>query len=457
MKRSLKPSPVTRVLARRLAALAFEDLPPSVVDRAKACLLDWIGAALCGSNSPTARIALRAVRRIAGRGRATLVGARLTAGAFGAAFYNGAVAAVDEIDDVHQEASLHPGIVVIPAALAMAEGEGASGRRLLTAVVAGYDMAVRVARAAGPSHYATWHTTGTCGTFGAAAAAGSILGLDPTTMAMALGLAGTQAAGLWESLNDTATMAKHLHSAKAASSGILAALLAREGLRGSPNILEGPKGFLAAASEASPDDLKRLTANFGRPFLITRNFFKRYACCRAAFEGVDVIERLRETEPGALDAIRQITVTMKPNRLWLIGNTKPATAFDAKFSLPFCMALMAHAGRVAAADFTAANRCDPAIRRLMRKVTLVADPACPVKARIEIRFRGKKAPLVAESVCRSPQIPDVAKKFTETLTPLTPQHRIEELLAVVDRLDRMRSLTELSRLLAAPLTRRLPR
>jgi 2-methylcitrate dehydratase PrpD len=453
----MNPPPVTRVLARRVAALAFDDLPRSVVDHAKACLLDWIGAALCGSSSPTAAIALTAVRQIADHGRATLVGARQTSGTFGAAFYNGAVAAVDEIDDVHQEASLHPSIVVIPAALAMAEGERASGRRLLTAVVAGYEMVVRVARAAGPSHYAHWHTTGTCGTFGAAAAAGSILGLDPAAMTMALGLAGTQAAGLWESLNDTATMAKHLHSAKAASSGILAGLLAREGLRGSPSILEGPKGFLAAAAEASPEDLKRLTVGFGRPFLITRNFFKRYACCRAAFEGVEVIERLRETDPVAVEAIQQITVTMKPSRLWLVSKANPATAYDAKFSLPFCMALMAHTGRVAAPDFTAANRRDPAIRRFMQRIALAADPACPVKARIEVRFRGERAPLVAEPVCRPPQLPDVARKFAETLTPLMPRRRIEQVLAAVDRLDRLPSLTELSRLLAAPLTRRLPR
>jgi 2-methylcitrate dehydratase PrpD len=453
----MKSLSATRILARRMAGLTFDDLPRPVVDHAKVCLLDWIGAALCGSNSPTAAIALCAVRQIAGRGRATLVGARQGACSFGAAFYNGAVGAVDEIDDVHQDASLHPGSVVVPAALAMAEGQRASGQRLLTAVVAGYDMVVRVARAAGPSHYAHWHTTGTCGTFGAAAAAGSILGLDPAVMTMALGLAGTQAAGLWESLNGEATMAKHLHSAKAASSGILAALLAREGFQGSPTILEGPKGFLAAASEATSADLQRLTAHVGRPFLIMRNFFKRNACCRAAFEGVEAIERLRETDPSALAAIRHITVTMKPARLWLVRNNNPKTAFDAKFSLPFCMALMALRGRVSAGDFTAENLRDPAIRRFMRKVVLAADPACPVKARIEIRFRGEKAPLVEEPVCRSPRLPAVARKFKETLTPLAPQRRIEQLLAVVDQLDRASSLTDLSRLLAAPLTRRLPR
>jgi 2-methylcitrate dehydratase PrpD len=447
----------TRILARRTAALSFDNLPRPVVDRAKACLLDWIGSALCGSASPTAAFARDAIRQMAGKGPATLVGARQAVSPFGAAFYNGAASAVDEIDDVHEEASLHPSIVVVPAALAMAEGQGASGRRLITAVVAGYDMVVRVARAAGPSHYAYWHTTGTCGTFGAAAAAGSILSLDASAMTMALGLAGTQAAGLWESLNGEATMAKHLHSAKAASSGILAALLAQEGFRGSPTILEGPKGFLAASSEATPEELKRLTAGFGRPFLITRNFFKRYACCRAGFEGVEVIERLRVADRRTLESIRRITVTMKPQRLWLIRNRNPVTPFEAKFSLSFCMGLMALRGRVSAGDFTAANLRDPAIRRFMQKIALIADPACPVKARIEIQYRGGTAPRLEEPVCRSPELPDVVRKFVETLCPLMPRARIERLLGAVDRLDQMKSLTELGRLLAAPTTRRLVR
>jgi 2-methylcitrate dehydratase PrpD len=398
-----------------------------------------------------------AVGRTAGPGRATLVGAAARATAFGAALYNGAVAAVDEIDDVHQDASLHPGSVVVPAALALAEERGASGRRLLTALVAGYEVVSRVARAAGPSHYAFWHTTGTCGTFGAAAAAGSLLDLDASAMTMALGLAGTQAAGLWEGLNETATTAKHLHSGKAASSGILAALLAREGFQGAPAILEGPKGFLAASSQSGPEELRRLTAGFGTPFLITRNFFKRYACCRAAFEGIEVVERLRETDPAALDAVRRITVTMKPGRLWLVRRTHPATPSEAKFSQAFCMALMAVRGRVTPADFTRAALQDPAIRRVMRKIVLTADPACPVKARIELEFRDRRAPLRLEPVCAPPDREAVRKKFVETLAPLLPRPRIERLLLAVDRVDRMDSLAVLSRLLAAPPTRRLER
>jgi 2-methylcitrate dehydratase PrpD len=444
----------TRLLGRRVAGLTFEDLPSHVVAHAKACVLDWIGSAVSGSTSPTAAITLRSVRALAGGGRATLVGAASGSRSFGAAFYNGAVAAVDEIDDVHEDASLHPGIGVIPAALALAEERGVSGRRLLTAVVAGYDVVVRVARAAGPSHYVFWHTTGTCGTFGAAAAAGSILGLDPAAMTMALGLAGTQAAGLWESLNDTATMAKHLHSAKAASSGVLSAVLARDGFTGSSSILEGAKGFLAASSKAGPEDLARLTAAFGRPFLITRNFFKRYACCRACFEGIEAIERLRETGDADLEAIRRITITMRPHRLWLVGVRNPATTSDAKFSLPFCMALMALKGRVSSREFTEANLRDPAIRRFMRKIALVTDPACPSKAVIAIQFRAETATLRSEPVCRSLELDAVARKFVETMTPLLQRPRIERLLTAVDCLDRVKSLAALGRLLATPPTRR---
>jgi 2-methylcitrate dehydratase PrpD len=249
-------------------------------------------------------------------------------------------------------------------------------------------------------------------------------------------------------------MAKHLHSAKAASSGVLAAVLAREGFHGSPSILEGPKGFLASSSEAGPEDLRRLTAAFGRPFLITRNFFKRYACCRACFEGIEAIERLRETGSSDPEAIRRITVTMKPHRLWLVGVRNPATPSDAKFSLSFCMALMALKGQVSPREFTVENLRDPAIRRFMRKIALVPDPACPSKAVIGIQLREETAALQSEPVCRSLDLDAVARKFVETMIPLLDRSRIEKLLTAVDRLDRLESLAGLGRLLATPPKRR---
>jgi 2-methylcitrate dehydratase PrpD len=272
-------------------------------------------------------------------------------------------------------------------------------------------------------------------------------------MTMALGLAGTQAAGLWESLNGEATMAKHLHGGRAASSGVLAALLARDGFRGSPSILEGAKGFLAAASTAGPEERRGVTARYGRPFLITRNFFKRYACCRAAFEGIQAVETLRERGAAPAEAIRRITVTMRPQRLWLVGVTHPTTVSDAKFSQAFCMALMAIRGRVSAREFTADALRDPAIRRFMRRVVLAPDPACPVKARIAIEFEGGGSPEVVEPVCRPPDSEGVRRKFMETVSPRLGRSRTERLLGAVDRLDRSGSPVELSRILAAPFKR----
>ncbi|HSC70749.1 MAG TPA: MmgE/PrpD family protein, partial [Candidatus Methylomirabilis sp.] len=283
------PDEPTRTLASFVADTGNSDLPEEARQRAKDCILDWIGGAFAGKGSPTDRSMEPLVRELGGRGRATLVGTGARAAPPLAALYNGTISAVMEIDDVHELVSLHPGIGVIPAALAVAEAAGSSGRELLAAVVLGYDVAVRVARAAGASHYAHWHSTGTCDTFGAAASAGRLLRLDAERLLMALGLAGTQAAGLWESINASAVSAKHLHSGKAAFNGILSVLLARQGMRGSPTILEGPKGFLAAASRATDQDRASLTQDLGSPFLILGSFFKKYACCKACIEGIDGI------------------------------------------------------------------------------------------------------------------------------------------------------------------------
>jgi 2-methylcitrate dehydratase PrpD len=437
---------LTRKLAAFVARTRHDDFPDDVADRARACLLDWIGSAFSGTGSATARIGAELIRGNRGRRAATLVGASLSAPPAEAALYNGMVSAVTEIDDVHEEASLHTGIGVIPAALAAAESTGASGKDLLSAVILGYDVAGRIARAAGPSHYAFWHTTGTCDTFGAAAAAGKVLGLDEEALAMALGLAGTQAAGLWESLNEDAVMAKHLHSGKAAFNGVLSAQLAGAGFRGSGTIIEGEKGFLASSSKATEEDRRRLAAAFGRPFLITRNFFKRFACCRAAFEGMEAIEACLKEDGFSAGGIRNITVTMKPNRLWLVHVRTPRSVYEAKFSQPFCMALVAARGTAWLHDFTEENLRDPEIRSFMARVRLVADPGCSVKARIEFSLRGGRT-IVKEPVCRSLDARGVREKFIMNMAPILGRRKVDRLIDCVNRLDDLEAIEPLSKLL----------
>ena len=436
----------TRALAAFVAKTRDEDLAHADRERVKACLLDWIGAALSGKRSHTDRSLMPVIARLGGRGRATLVGRRVGVPTPIAALYNGTVAAVTEIDDVHDLVSLHPGIGVIPAALAVAEEAGASGRSLLTAIVLGYDIAVRVARAAGESHYRLWHSTGTCTGFGAAAAAGKLLGLDRESLCMALGLAGTQAAGLWESLTTVAVSAKHLHSGKAAFHGVLSALLARHGLRGSPTILEGPRGFLAATAQAGPGDVATLTADLGTPFLIGRNFFKRYACCKACIEGIDGIRSLL-AQPGLGSAdLDRIVVDLIPDNYRLVHNPAPATPEEAKFSIQFCLALAAVTGGADVRDFSKPMLHDPRILAWMKKVEVRSAPGLPVRARLTA-YRSDGGTASVEPRLRSLEPGEVRDKFRDVARPLLGARATEALVDAVDRLDSARSLHALTHLL----------
>jgi 2-methylcitrate dehydratase PrpD len=436
----------TERLARFVAGFRYADLGPAVRERAKACVLDWIGCALAGIGSPTDRALQAVLRAVGGRGPASLIGAGRSASSLDAALYNGALSAVGEIDDVHELVSLHPATGILPAALATAEQVGASGQRFLAAVVAGYDVAVRVACAAGESHYRFWHSTATCTTFGAAAAAGKLLGLDAAGLATALGLAGTQAAGLWESINTSAVAAKHLHSGKAAASGVLAAWLARHGLAGSHTILEGAQGFLAAMSQAGPEARAGLTADLGRPFLISRNFFKRHACCKACIDGIDGILALMRRHDLRPQDVRTVTATLRAENARLVGNPEPGDPYAAKFSLPFCMALAALTGTAGPHQFTRQALRDRRVRAWMRKVEVRGGPAPAPRARLEVDC-GERGRFSVEPAIRSLTPPEVREKFHEVVAALLTPARAAAIQDAVERLDRLPDLTLLTSLI----------
>src|SRR5579872_1652534 len=264
------PEAVTRLLAETLAALRPEDMPPEVRAATRRAVLDWLGSALAGSIEPPARMAQRVAAQFGASVEATVFGAG-RASAPAAAFANGVASHILELDDVHKGSTLHGAAPIIPAALAVAEREHSTGERFLLAVAVGYEAALRVGEAVNPSHYRFWHPTGTAGTFGAAAAAASLLGLDAGQTRDALGSAGTQAAGLWE-FNADGAMSKHLHPGKAAMDGVLSADLARAGFSGASRILEGDRGFFRAMSERY--DASRITDGLGSRWKIAENCFK---------------------------------------------------------------------------------------------------------------------------------------------------------------------------------------
>lgn len=248
-------------LAEFLAGLRFERLPEPTVTRTQGLFLDWVGATLGGVEQPPTR-SLAAFARAMGptTGRSEVLPGRRMSSPFFAALVNGAASHAIEQDDLHDASVVHAGTVVFPAALAVAQDIGASGRAFISAAVAGYEAATRVGRFLGRSHYRGFHATGTAGTFGAAAAVASLLGADARTMVSAFGSAGTQAAGLWEFMEDGAD-SKPLHAAKAASNGLLSAYIAESGLRGTAAILEGRRGL--GATMSSDVDPSALTTGLG--------------------------------------------------------------------------------------------------------------------------------------------------------------------------------------------------
>ncbi len=436
----------TKKLSAFIVETDYERISQEVIERAKICFLDWIGSAYSGTSSFTDRLMHHWIKERGGMRISTLIGSKYLVPPEQAALYNGMISAVMEIDDVHEEASIHAGIGVIPAALAAAEYARSSGRELIASIVIGYDISVRVARAAGLPHHHFWHPTGTCNTFGAAAAAGRLLHLDEERLTMALGLSGTQAAGLWESINVEAIMAKHLHSGKASSNGLFSALLARDGFKGSARVIEGERGFLTSSSKATEQDMIRVTEDFGNPFLLMKNFFKRYACCRVCFEGIEGIQQILDSHHLHYQDVEKIIVTMNPMRTWMVGNEDPKDIYEAKFSLPFCMALMAVKGNASLLQFTEENLHHPVVKEVMGKVKLLSDTDMPKKARVEVICKDG-ARFTVEPLCRSLSLEEVREKFIRNMTPLLRQRHIQEILSFNENLEKIEDMREFTHLL----------
>ncbi len=349
----------------------YDAFSADALDMAKLCFLDWLGSVYAGKGSRPAVAILLVAESLGGNPEATLIPDGSQSSAFMAALVNSAASHVVELDDLHKGSILHPAAAVIPAALAMAEREGASGQELLTAIVIGYEVAIRAGEAMGPSHYQFWHTTGTCGTFGAAAAAGKILGLSKPELVMALGTAGTQAAGLWEFLVDGA-MSKQLHPAKAAADGILSALLAEQGFTAASRIFEGEKGF--AQAMAKECDLDRLIKGLGtEPPRIQSTSFKAHAACYHIHSAIDAVMEIRRKHSLRPADVNSVRIALYPAALDLLEKIAPQDPYSAKFNIPFCVATALVYEQVGLSAFTADRLDDPKIKEVMRRISLVRD------------------------------------------------------------------------------------
>jgi len=359
-------------LAAFAANLRYEDIPAPVLRRAEDLLLDCLASILAGAS---ARAVQAIDRYAAAMGPAdgpseVLITRRRTTPLF-AAMVNAAAAHVVEQDDVHNGSVFHPAAVVFPPALAVAQALGSSGRDLLVASVAGYEVGIRVGEFLGRSHYKIFHTTGTAGTLAAAVTTGRLLNLSPEEMLHALGSAGTQAAGLWEFLRDAAD-SKQLHTAKAAADGITAAYLAREGFTGARHILEGPQGM--AAGMSTDADPSRLCDRLGERWALAETSFKFHASCRHTHPAADALQQaLRDNKLTEAD-IERVVAHVHQGAIDVLGPVvNPQTVHQSKFSMGTVLALIARQGRAGLAEFDA-GLDDPGVAAFRGKVEMELDP-----------------------------------------------------------------------------------
>jgi 2-methylcitrate dehydratase PrpD len=445
---------VSRALATVLASASYADLDATVRADTHRAVLDWLASALAGALEPPARMAQRVVAGFGASDQATVFAGRRSS-APGAALANGVASHILELDDVHKGSTMHAAAPVIPAALAVAEREHASGQAFLLAVAVGYEAALRVGEAVNPSHYRFWHPTGTAATFGAAAAAGSLLTLDADRMLDALGSAGTQAAGLWE-FNADGSMSKHLHPGKAAFNGVLAADLARGGFSGARTILEGERGFFRAMS--AEHDETRIVDGLGERWKISENCYKIWACCGHTHTAIDVAREVRArrgwSAADAATAIAAVRIETYGPGYEIVKERNPTSPYTAKFSLAYCVvAALLHGGApldVFSPDcFSAQGVRSPDAAALLQRTTVVVAPdlsakypnAWPARLRIEL-VDGTVVSAASDFPVGNPENPVSTEYLEEKFAQLVGPRFGD---AVVSRaLDAVRSLASVS-------------
>ena len=337
-------------LAIFAAALRFEDIPAPVVRRTEDLLVDWFGSAVAGHGSRPVEALTRVVMKMGpSTGSSEVMVNRALTSPYIAAMSNAAASHVAEQDDVHNGSVFHPATVVFSPVVAMAQAMGASGRQLLTAAVAGYEVGIRVGEFLGRSHYKVFHTTGTAGTLAAAAAVGNLLGLNAQQMQHALGSAGTQSAGLWEFLR-TGADSKQLHTAHAAGAGLMSALLAQEGFTGAAQILEGAQGM--AAGMSSDADVRKLTDGLGTRWVTAETSFKYHASCRHTHPAADALLEVIQQNSLHPNDIARVVTHVHQGAIDVLGPVvNPVTVHQSKFSMGTVLALAARFGYAGLTEF----------------------------------------------------------------------------------------------------------
>ncbi|MGB5829555.1 MAG: MmgE/PrpD family protein [Pseudomonas mandelii] len=434
-------------LAQFCVDTRFEDLPPALVAQAKRHILDTFGVTLAGADSEVAKQARQVFASEAGD---TLVwGTDLRMGAAQAAILNGIAAHALELDDTG--GCDHSGAVVLPAVMAAVsmQTEPVNGRELITAVVIGYDVSRRVLEACGgysAHNGAGWHSTVTCGVFGAAAASARILGLDAAQTVSALGIAGSFSGGLWAFIHD-GSQSKKLHSGRAAEGGLLAARFAQQGISGPKKLFEDVWGGFLRTLAGVASDPTALDADLGVVWKLARCSIKPYAACRGTHSAIDALGLLMDQLQVCADQIEDIDVSLCGFLQDMCGGQDVSTLAAAQMSLPYALAARLVHGHCRLEAYDEAQRGDPRIAHWMARIRLEVDPQLSEDGEPVICVRtvdGRQASLCVDPPLGAPGNPlsDAAleEKFFSLAGRVMPQEQAGELLEQLWRLDALESV-----------------
>jgi 2-methylcitrate dehydratase PrpD len=430
------------VAAQRTAPIADE-----VRHRVRRAVLDWTAALLAGAQQPPATLMRAAFADELGRGPAVLHFDGQRAPARLAAFINGTASHIAEFDDIFRDAIYHPGCPVIASALAAVQAVGGDGELLVRAVLAGYEVSTRVGAAMAPAHYRFWHPTGTVGTLGAAAACSVALGLDAERTAHAIATSATFAAALQQAFRSDA-MSKPLHAGRAAEGGLTAAMMARQGVTGALDILEGEAGFGAAMS--GDPDWEKVFSDLGSHHNVMHITFKNHGGCGHTFAAIDAALALCRAHGLRANDIDRIRIEGYRVSLDVTGRKTATTPFEAKFCLRYGVANAVLYGRVRTQAFQPEWVTKPEIASLMERIELVEDPEL---TRRFPRQRSARAIITTRKGGRlehlqlhrrgDPEAPltdaELHDKFMELATPGIGEHAAKDTLQQIHRLDALSS------------------
>lgn len=440
-----------RTLAEFAVGLRYEMIPDAAIERAKTAIIDTVGAMTFGADLPWSRIMIEYVQRTSAPGKGSIVGTEHKARGQLAALANGVLAHSFELDSLcDPSVGVHPGASLTAPGIPVAQAQGRSGKELLTAFVAGFEVMYRIGDGARhSSEKIGFHAPGLTGVFGGAVVTGLLMKLDADRMTNALGIGGSLCSGLLEFSKSGGGMVKRLHLGRAAEGGAMAATLAREGFTGPGSVLEGKYGFLNAfASEREPD---RLTKGLGQEWHTLRTMLKRYACHITAHVPVTAALELRAEHGIKGSDIASVAIATNAKVVSHHNITEPQDTMMAQYSVPFCVALALHTDPVDPRVFGETTLNDPSIREVCRNTTVTEYPAAQAKTRFSTRLEvtmkdGRKLKTEAHDYEGMPARPLSRDQLRDKFLKLTSQTKAYKPQSVFERLETLERLESVATL-----------